>query len=144
MAHQQFQRRDADDEKEAEGATPHPIAPPLRPLTMKLPNTSIRMCPAIIATNSRSPRLNGRTMKEMNSIAAISGTIGRRAVSRKRRSEDHGADTDDQHDREAQNRKHAGDAEVARRRERVQTWITASGMRPSRFATRMKLNSEKM
>ena len=36
---------------------------PLRPLTMKLPNTSIRMWPAIIATNSRSARLNGRTMK---------------------------------------------------------------------------------
>ena len=42
---------------------------------MKLPNTSIRMWPAIIATNSRRPRLNGRTMKEMNSIAAISGTM---------------------------------------------------------------------
>ena len=34
------------------------------------------MWPAIIATNSRRPRLNGRTMKEMNSIGAISGIIG--------------------------------------------------------------------
>src|SRR4028119_2061563 len=55
--------------------TPHPTGPPPKPLTMKLPNTSIRMWPAIIATKSRSARLNGRTMNEMNSMAAISGTM---------------------------------------------------------------------
>src|SRR4249920_2936017 len=38
---------------------------------MKLPKTSSRMCPANIATNGRSPRLNGRTRNEMNSIGAI-------------------------------------------------------------------------
>ena len=47
----------------------------LPPLTTKLPNTSIRMWPAIIATKSRRPRLKGRTMNEMNSIGAIRGTM---------------------------------------------------------------------
>src|SRR4051812_16258022 len=50
-----------------------PAAPPaLMPLTTKLPNTSTRIWPAIIATNSRSARLNGRTMNETNSIGTIS------------------------------------------------------------------------
>ena len=49
-----------------------PFSLGLRPfVTMKLPNTSSRMCPANIATNGRRPRLNGRTMNEMNSIGAM-------------------------------------------------------------------------
>src|SRR3546814_6724630 len=43
---------------------------------MKFANTSISTCPAVIATNSRRPRLNGRTMKDTNSIGAMKGIIG--------------------------------------------------------------------
>src|SRR4051812_8623202 len=50
-----------------------PVTPPaLMPCTTKLPNTSTRMWPAIIATNSLNARLNGRTMNETNSIGTIS------------------------------------------------------------------------
>src|ERR1051325_709173 len=53
--------------------TTGPITPPaLIPWTTKLPNTSTRIRPAIIATNGRRPRLKGRTMNEMNSIGTIS------------------------------------------------------------------------
>src|SRR3954447_11345467 len=47
---------------------PMPLPPALNPWTTKLPKMSSRMCPANMAMNGRSPRLNGRTMNEMNSI----------------------------------------------------------------------------
>src|SRR3546814_11554418 len=57
--------------------TGRPIATPAVELwTMKFANTSISTCPAVIATNSRRPRLNGRTMKDTNSIGAMKGIIG--------------------------------------------------------------------
>src|SRR3546814_11417575 len=57
--------------------TGRPIAAPADELwTMKLANTSSSTCPAVIATNRRRPRLNGRTMNDTNSIGAMNGLIG--------------------------------------------------------------------
>src|SRR3954465_5890285 len=114
-----------------------PTAPPaLRPSTTKLPNTSTRMWPAIIATNSRSPRLNGRTMNEISSTRKMSGSSSRgvpggenkgknrqpgRPVRDKQGEEAEAVlpEAGDQHDREADDRHQAGDGELARHGERL-------------------------
>src|SRR3546814_2771881 len=55
--------------------------------------TLFRSCPAVIATNSRRPRLNGRTMNDTNSIGAMNGIMGHGVPcgtkSEKKRSEEH-------------------------------------------------------
>ena len=68
-------------------------------------STFIRMCPAVIATNSRSARLNGRIRKLISSIGNMHDRHRALDAVRHEQAEEMEAmlaEADDQHDREAE------------------------------------------
>ena len=118
----------------------------LRLLMTNPASTFIRMCPAVIATNSRSARLNGRIRKLISSIGNSTTAIEALDAVRHEQAEEMEAmlgEADDQHDREAQDREHAGDGQVAGHRERMNARPAPTGSMPSMLANRMNMNSEK-